>query len=89
VWVNQDIATSGLRDTREPIVGTQPDSGGQFRIPGSGGHGPTVLRNLPNLVTTRGSVYCLLPGIRGLRYLAGLPVEGQAAAPAPAPAVAG
>jgi deferrochelatase/peroxidase EfeB len=89
VWVNQDIATSGLRDTREPIVGTQPEGGGQFRIPGANGHGPTVLRNLPNLVTTRGSVYCLLPGIRGLRYLAGLPVEGQAAAPAPAPAVAG
>ena len=27
----------------------------------------------PTLVTTRGSAYCLLPGIGGLRYLASLP----------------
>jgi hypothetical protein len=31
-----------------------------------------VLRGLPNLVTTRGSLYCLLPGIGGLRQLASL-----------------
>ena len=73
-----------MRDTREPIVGTQPDGGGQFRIPSQNGHGPTVLSDLPNLVTTRGSLYCLLPGIRGLHYLAGLPAESRAAAPAPA-----
>jgi hypothetical protein len=31
-----------------------------------------VLRGLPNLVHTRGSAYCLLPGMGGLRYLASL-----------------
>jgi deferrochelatase/peroxidase EfeB len=89
VWVNQDISTSGLRNTREAIVGTQPPAekgGGQFTIPTPGGSGPVVLRDLPNLVTTRGSLYCLLPGIGGLRYLATL---GDAAAPGePAPAAA-
>ena len=94
VWVNQDISTTGLRNTREPIVGTQPepsDGGGQFTIPGANGGGPTVLRDLPTLVTTRGSLDCLLPGIRGLRHLAGLPGAGESATPVPAsaPAVAG
>ena len=84
VWVNQDIATSGLRGTREPIVGTQPSGGGRFTIPSSDGRAPVELSGLPNLVTTRGSLYCLLPGIGGLRYLAGLGASAPAAVPAPA-----
>jgi deferrochelatase/peroxidase EfeB len=89
VWVNQDISTSGLRGSREAIVGTQPapeKGGGRFTIPTGDGSGPVVLRALPNLVTTRGSLYCLLPGIGGLRYLAGLPATDAAADPAPPPA---
>ena len=82
VWVNQDIATSGLRNTREPIVGTQPDGGGSFRLPSADGHGAAIVSELPTLVTTRGGLYCLLPGIRGLRYLAGLGAESAAAQPA-------
>jgi deferrochelatase/peroxidase EfeB len=73
VWVNGDFATSGIRGTREPIMGTQPDDGGAFTAHLNGSHQPTTLRGLPTLVTTRGSAYCLLPGIGGLRYLASLP----------------
>jgi deferrochelatase/peroxidase EfeB len=72
VWVNEDLATSGIRGTREPIGGTQPRGGGTFTIRTADGRDPIVLRGLPNLVTTRGSLYCLLPGIGGLRGLASL-----------------
>ena len=88
VWVNQDTSTSGLRNTRELIVGTQPEGGGRFTIRTDDARDPIVLRDLPNLVATRGSLYCLLPGIGGLRYLAGLPAAAGAAAGPPA-AVAG
>ena len=71
-WVNQDLSTHGIRGTREPIGGAQPKGGGTFTIPTTDSPGPIVLRGLPNLVRTRGSAYCLLPGIGGLRYLASL-----------------
>jgi deferrochelatase/peroxidase EfeB len=71
VWANEDISTAGLRGTREPFVGSQPDGGGQFTIRTSDARDPIVLNGMPNLVKTRGSVYCLLPGIGGLRHLGG------------------
>lgn len=71
-WVNQDLATHGVRGTREPIGGAQPAGGGTFTIPTTDRPGQIVLRGLPNLVHTRGSAYCLLPGMGGLRYLAAL-----------------
>jgi deferrochelatase/peroxidase EfeB len=73
VWVNSDFATSGVRGTREPIMGSQPDGGGTFTAHLNGSRRPTTLPGLRTLVTTRGSAYCLLPGIGGLRYLASLP----------------
>jgi deferrochelatase/peroxidase EfeB len=72
VWVNTDLATSGIRGTREPIGGTQPDGGGTFTIRTDDARDSIVLRGLPNLTITRGSAYCLLPGMSGLRYLASL-----------------
>jgi deferrochelatase/peroxidase EfeB len=72
IWVNQDLATSGIRGTREPIGGTQPRGGGKFTIRTDDARDPIELRGLQDLVTTRGSAYCLLPGIGGLRYLASL-----------------
>jgi deferrochelatase/peroxidase EfeB len=77
-WVNQDLSTHGIRGTREPIGGAQPEGGGTFTIPTTDA-GPIVLRGLPNLVRTRGSAYCLLPGIGGLRYLASLPGQNAGA----------
>jgi deferrochelatase/peroxidase EfeB len=70
VWANEDISTAGLRGTREPFIGSQPAGGGKFTIRTSDARDPIVLNGMPNLVKTRGSVYCLLPGIGGMRHLA-------------------
>jgi deferrochelatase/peroxidase EfeB len=70
-WVNLDFSTTGIRGTREPILGAQPEYGGQFVLRTSDAQDPIVFDNLPRLVTTRGSVYCFLPGVAGLRFLAG------------------
>ena len=78
VWANQDLATHGLRGTRDPLIGHQPDGGGQFVLRTDNSHDPIVLTGLPTLVQTKGSLYCFIPGIGGLRYLASLPA-GQAA----------
>ena len=80
VWANQDLSTNGLRGTKEPFVAYQPPGGGRFTIRTSNANDPIVLSGLPNLVTTVGSVYCLLPGIGGLRYLAMLPRSAAHAA---------
>lgn len=80
VWVNDDIATHGVRGTREPIAGTQPPDAGTFTIPRADPDGSCRLGGLRSLVRTRGSVYCLLPGLGGLRYLAA-PDDGNAGAP--------
>jgi deferrochelatase/peroxidase EfeB len=69
VWANQDLGAVGLRGTREPFVGAQPAGGGVFRVP-MAGRSELLLSALPTLTRTRGSVYCLMPGIRGIRELA-------------------
>jgi deferrochelatase/peroxidase EfeB len=71
VWANQDLGAAGLRGTREPFVGAQPDSGGLFRLPLNGRPDPLLLSGLTTLTRTRGSVYCLMPGLGGIRELAG------------------
>jgi deferrochelatase/peroxidase EfeB len=73
VWANDDFATRGLRGTRDPILGAQPGEGGQFVVRTDDSRDPIVMTGLPRLVQTRGSVYCLVPGIGGLRFLAALP----------------
>lgn len=70
VWVNQDIAAPGLRGTRDPLLGAHPPCGGKFVIRTDDPRDPIVLSDLPHWVATRGSLYCLLPGLRGLRHLA-------------------
>jgi deferrochelatase/peroxidase EfeB len=72
VWANQDIGAPGLRGTREPIVGAQPPGGGHFLIPVPERREAIVLSGLPTLTRTRGSLYCLMPGLGGLRYLSEL-----------------
>jgi deferrochelatase/peroxidase EfeB len=72
VWANGDLATHGLRGTRDPLIGAQPDVGGQFVLRTDDSRDPIVLTGLPNLVQTRGSVYCFVPGIGGLRHLSSL-----------------
>jgi deferrochelatase/peroxidase EfeB len=73
VWANEDIATHGLRGTRDPLIGAQPEIGGQFVLRTDDSRDPIVVSGLKRLVQTRGSVYLLIPGIGGLRYLSSLP----------------
>jgi deferrochelatase/peroxidase EfeB len=70
-WANGDFSTSGLRGTRDPILGAQPEEGGQFVIRTEDVRDPIVVDDMPRLVTTRGSLYCFLPGLNGLRFIAG------------------
>lgn len=70
VWANEDLATHGLRGTRDPLIGAQPPGGGKFTVQTGDRRCPIVMTGLPRLVQTRGSVYCLVPGIGGLRFLA-------------------
>lgn len=72
VWANTDLSACGLRGTRDPVLGAQPPAGGRFVIRTRDRRDPIVLTDLPRLVTTRGALYCLLPGLGGLRYLASL-----------------
>jgi deferrochelatase/peroxidase EfeB len=70
VWANEDLATHGLHGTRESIMGAQPPGGGEFLLRTEGGRDPIVMIGLPRLVQTLGSVYCFIPGIKGLQHLA-------------------
>lgn len=72
VWANQDYATHGLRGTRDPLIGAQATGTASFTVRTDDHRDPIVMTGLPDLVTTRGSVYCFIPGIGGLRHLAAL-----------------
>ena len=72
----------GSTRTSPPTACAAPASRSWARSPTAAGRsrasrrpraGRPSLSGLPTLVTTRGSAYCLLPGIGGLRYLASLP----------------
>jgi len=67
-WANGSIAASGIRGHQDPIIGAQNDSA-SFSCPGAV-PGMTLTLALPRLVTTRGSLYLLVPGLGGLRTLA-------------------
>jgi len=82
IWANMDIATAGIRGTRDPIIGAQDWLGaecpsdahgewaGQYVIRTDDLRDPIVLDDLPRFVRTRGSVYCLLPSVTAIKYLA-------------------
>lgn len=69
IWANMDFATTGLRGTRDPIIGAHPEHGGQFVIRTENRADPIIFDAVPRLVVTRGSAYCFLPSITGLRFL--------------------
>lgn len=70
-WANNDFSAAGLRGTREPILGSQPPEGGQFVLRTDDARDPIILDGMPRFITTRACLYCFLPGIGGLRFLAG------------------
>jgi len=66
-WINDGVFARGLGRTKDPLTGNH-DPGGEFRAPGT----PPVHVTLSSFVTTRGGMYCFLPSMTGLRYLAAL-----------------
>jgi Dyp-type peroxidase family len=68
VWAN-DRTFHELGNERDPIIGAH-DGTLEFKIPKR----PIrkVIKGLPAFTTVRGGAYFFLPGIRALRYLAGL-----------------
>lgn len=72
IWANQDISTTGIRGTRDPIIGAQPEHGGQFVIRTQDRSDPIIFDEVPRLVVTRGSSYCFIPSMTGLKFLASL-----------------
>lgn len=69
LWANMDVITAGARGIRDPIIGAQEPQGGRFVIRTRDGRDPIGLDDLPRFVVTKGSVYCFLPSISGIRYL--------------------
>lgn len=76
-WAQGDRATSGLVAQQDPIIGAQASVeedhpiSGLYRIARPVAEGDLLLA-LPRLVKTIGSVYLFMPGLAGIRYLAGL-----------------
>jgi len=67
-WLNNPYF-AGLYEV-DPLTGTQPGGGGRFTMQAA----PVrrVTKGIPDFVTVKGGGYFFLPGIRALRYLAGL-----------------
>ncbi len=67
-WLNDGVFI-GAPEERDPLVGSAGGSG-RFTIP----QRPIRrrLRGIPSFVVTRGGVYCFVPGVRALNWLAGL-----------------
>ncbi len=68
VWANQDVSAAGLRGSREPFVGSRP---GPTPFVIHRKDKPPIKLEVPVLTTCRGSLYLFVPGIDGLRWLAG------------------
>lgn len=68
-WVNNP-KFDGLYDDVDPLIGPRGSGGATFTVP----ERPVRERfgGLPTFVTVRGGGYFFLPGLRALRYLAGL-----------------
>ena len=71
-WVNKGSFAPGLRDTRDPIIGNNSDSGATFLIPVQGQKRPLELSGFSSFVTCRGAAYCFLPSATAIRYISAL-----------------
>lgn len=71
-WANNGGFAPGLRDTRDPIIGSNGGneaSGATFLLPVEGEKRPLELTGLSSFVTCRGAAYCFLPSATALRYI--------------------
>lgn len=70
-WMNADNFAGGMISGVDPLIGGRSLSSNDFTIPTS----PTSsvkVNGFASFVITRGSAYCFLPSITGLRYIASL-----------------
>ena len=72
-WANKGSFAPGLRDTRDPVIGDNSDSGAAFLIPVEGQKRPIELSGLSRFVTCRGAAYCFLPSATAILYITSLP----------------
>jgi deferrochelatase/peroxidase EfeB len=66
-WLN-DGDFAGVNNTRDPLVGNNMPGESRFVIPDP--KGTQTVSGFPRFVITRGSVYCFLPSVTALKYLA-------------------
>src|SRR6266571_730189 len=69
-WINQGDFV-GLNNMQDPLVGNNTPQQSKFLIPSSGG--TKKVTGFSRFVITRGSLYCFLPSVTALKYLASLP----------------
>jgi deferrochelatase/peroxidase EfeB len=70
-WLNMDNFVGGMISGVDPIVGANSQSSSDFTLPTS----PTSsvkISGFERFVITRGSAYCFLPSVTGLRYIASI-----------------
>ena len=78
VWANGDLSAPGLRNTRDPFVGSPMPDGTTFRWPAMNTEDaskidpskPPIEIKLPQVTRTTGSLYVFMPGMGALRCLA-------------------
>jgi Dyp-type peroxidase family len=73
IWVN-DTEFMGIKNERDPITGAQ-DGTFDMTIPKK--PFKKVIKGLPAFTTVKGGAYLFLPGLRALRYLAGIEQESH------------
>ena len=76
-WSNKGSFAPGLRGTRDPVIGDNPD-GATFLMPVEGGK-TVEITGLSRFVRCRGSAYAFLPSVTAIKFLSTLPA-GRAAA---------
>jgi hypothetical protein len=68
-WINQGDFV-GLNNMRDPLVGNNTPQESKFLVPSE--EGTKTVTGFSRFVVTRGSLYCFLPSITALNYLASL-----------------
>ena len=70
IWLNQGDFVGLPSNMRDPLVGNNIPQESKFLIPAE--RGTTAVTGFSRFVITRGSLYCFLPSITALKYLAAL-----------------
>ncbi|RTL43664.1 MAG: peroxidase [Candidatus Melainabacteria bacterium] len=68
-WIGNPVL-NGLFDEVDPLTGSQNAEGGTFSIPTEDVR--IRVKGIPQFVTVKGGAYFFLPGIRALKFLAGM-----------------